>query len=387
MKPINVTHKKGKHLRPSTENNSKTAISNLHPLNINKKTSVSQKKPHQVEEECHCFSGIVNREITPEFLIEIALSVTEVLGEAKKILLSMSDNSQYMMPKFALLSGCMAGGAEVYNLIDGGDRSITKFAINHLHLDGGIFVQCVGERMTIELFNHTGAPMSKDSMGRIKWHIKEHAFHRANIEKLRTPINVSHMAQDYFRHLVATTPIKRLNYSIALCIQNPETQGYMKRIGTAFGLSLFFTNEPKLLPELIQKNKLDFGLLVGQNGKFGLLDEHGHIIDGDAFYAFITLIVASAVENATVYLPEHTSGLAEAIAEVCGASVSRVADYKLENQLLAENTVPSRLQHNLCFDPICSMIRICEFLYLNKCSFSYVCRLISEYNPCTVCSE
>lgn len=228
----------------------------------------------------HRFTGVLNKDITPEWIIRLTTAYVQSLKPKSKILLSMSDDSRYMMPKFAFLSGLMAAGAEVYNLVGAGDRCVARFALRKLALDGGI--------------------------------------------------------------------------------------------------SVLYTNDPEYVPHLIQQNKLDFGILIGENGKCALYNEHGKVLSGDEFYGLVTLIVLSAVKEATVYLPQHVSDTTTEIAAELGGNITRIEDYNVESKLLDANTPAARLQHDLCFDPIRSTIRICEFLYLNHTTLSHCSSLLPK---------
>lgn len=326
--------------------------------------------------EKHYFSGIINDDITPEFLIQLSLAFSESLRPGSKILLSLSDKSQYMMLKFALLSGLIAGGAEAYNLVGSGDRSIARFALRKLSLDGGIHVQIRGQKIMIELFSADGTPADKTLMNTLRTRLQAGDFTRCDPSHFRPPINVNDIPLYYFKDLVLTTPCKRLNFKIGICTPTQEAKNHVKKICSAFGITALFTNDSERLPDFITENKLNLGLLVGENGKCALYDESGKVLSGDMYYGLVTLITLSAVEGGKVLMPQHASGIVEEIAEKCGGSVERTADERLEIQLLKSNTPAARLQHDLCFDPIRGLIRVCEFLYLNNCSLAHVHSLL-----------
>ena len=326
----------------------------------------------------HRFSGILNDDITPEFIINLASAYVQSIKPNAKILLSLSDDSRYMMPKFAFLSGLMAAGAEVYNLVGAGDRSVAKFALRKLSLDGGIHVQFSDKNVIIELLGANGTPIGNEAAKKVHTVLMTGDYKRINPEKIQKPINVSDMPLYYFKDLITTTPCKRLSFSIGVCAQDSETKNRLMKICSAFGISVLFTNDRDYLPHLIQENKLDFGVLIGENGKCALYDEYGSVLPGDTFYGLVTLIVLSAVEGATVCMPQHVSDITLDIASHLGGEIKRIEDYALETQLLNTNTPAARLQHDLCFDPIRSVIRICEFLFLNRSTLSHITTVLPK---------
>lgn len=326
----------------------------------------------------HRFTGVLNKDITPEWIIRLTTAYAQSLKPKSKILLSMSDDSRYMMPKFAFLSGLMAAGTEVYNLVGAGDRCVARFALRKLALDGGIHVQFYHDSMSVELYDSMGVTVNNKIIKKIESILSINDYYRADFKEIRQPINVSDMPMYYFKDLIATTPCKRLNFSIAVCAREHEIKNCMTKICAAFGISVLYTNDPEYVPHLIQQNKLDFGILIGENGKCALYDEHGKVLSGDEFYGLVTLIVLSAVKEATVYLPQHVSDTTTEIATELGGNITRIEDYNVESKLLDANTPAARLQHDLCFDPIRSTIRICEFLYLNHTTLSHCSSLLPK---------
>ncbi len=322
------------------------------------------------------FSGILNDDITPEFIIQLSSVYAEVLKPGAKILLSLADDTRYLMPKFAFLSGLIAGGARVYNLVGATDRCMARFALRKLSMHGGMHVQLNGEKINIELFNADGTPIDKQLIKTIRRRLASGDFKYTDVKHFHPPVNVHDIPLYYFKDLIKTTPCKRLNFSVGICTQSAELKHNFKKIAAAFGMSVLFTNDENYLQHLIVSNKLNFGVLIGDNGKCALFDEHGKVLSGDAFYGLVTLIVCTAVENANVLMPQHVSDSVTSVAESLGGSVTRVNDYTLESALLERNNAAARLQHNLIFDPVFSVVRICEFLFLNRTTLSHICSLL-----------
>lgn len=322
------------------------------------------------------FSGVLNDDITPEVIIQISAIFAEILKPGAKILLSLTDDTQYLMPKFAFLSGLIAGGARIYNLVGTIDRCIARFALRKLSLNGGIHVQIDGENITIEFFNADGTPIDKHTMKTMRRRLASGDYKYVDAKHFHPPVNVHDIPLYYFKDLIKTTPCKRLNFSIGICTQSPELKHHFKKIAAAFGMSVLFTNDEGYLPHLIINNKLNFGVLIGNNGKCALFDEHGKVFSGDAFYCLVALIVCSAFDKANVLMPQHVSDTVSSVTESLGGSVTRVSDYTLESALLEKNDAAARMQHNLMFDPVFSVVRICEFLFLNRSTLSHICSLL-----------
>lgn len=343
---------------------------------INTDISVAVNNLSALKPKKNCFSGEFNKDITPEFLIRLTKALADTLPPCAKILLSIADKTEYLAIKFALLSGIIAAGAEAYNIVDAGDRNVAKFTLRKFSLDAGIHVEVNGKDISLELLNHNGVPVGDSIMNTIQEKLKTDQYRHIEPSQFLPPVNANKMPLYYFKNLVSTTCCKRLKFTGVICTSSQETQRMLKKISTAFGLSLIFTNDEESLPQFITDNRADFGLLIGKNGKCGLFDEHGRVLNGDTYYGLVTLIVLSAVSNGTVLMPVHASGIVEEIAEVCGGTIVRVADNTLEQNLIDSETPASRLQYELCFDAIHGMIRICEFLYFNQCRLSYVCNLL-----------
>ena len=313
------------------------------------------------------FEGMINDTVTPEFIIRLMLAVGSALPKDAKILLSCTDHKDCMMIKFAMLTGIMAGGSKAYNLVDCGDRSLAKFALRKLCMDAGIHAELTSKGLMLEILDADGTPMCQDTMNRIRVALAADTAHRhAALKEIKTPVNVNSMPVYYFKDLLLTTICKRLNFSVVICCAQAEIRSRFKKICTAFGMSAIFTNEVSLVPGLITKNQFDLGLSVDDSENYTLYDENGEMVSTDTFYAFVTLIVASAFKGAEVMIPRHASDSSLQVAPACRASVRRTAEENFEATLLRQNTKAAALEYDLCFDPIRCLIRICEFLYLNN---------------------
>ncbi len=321
---------------------------------------------HAPSAQHNCFEGIPNDTITPEFLIRLTMAVADVLPKNAKILLSLADDTDYLMIKFAMLAGVMASGATAYHLVDCGDRSLAKFALRKLSMDAGIHAELTDRTITLEILDANGASMNPDTMNRIRTALSDGTARHAALKDVKPPVNVNRMPLYYFKDLLLTTVCKRLNFSVVICCSHSEMRSRFKKICTAFGISAIFTNEVSLVPNLILKNHLDVGLSIGQNGKYALYDENGEVMSGDTFYALAALIVASAFKNAEIFIPRHASDAALQVASACDATLRRVSEEDFEAKLLQQNTRAAALEYDLCFDPIRCLIRICEFLYINN---------------------
>ncbi len=345
---------------------------------VNQRFGSNAPHEHTALVDHHYISGTMNREITPEYAASMALAFASSLPVGADILLNIPDYPECMMVKFALLSGLMSAGAQVYNLCGANDRGVAKYAMRQLHMDGAITASLKGSHITFAFWGAGGTAASKDICRNMKKTMANGEFHRTPLDKVKPPINVSDIAEYYLKDVVATTNYKRLNFSVGVCTDSHALRVILQKISSSLGIVFLFTNDPEMMPELVTESQLDFGVIVSERGQFGLMDDTGSIVNADQFYSLVSLMVMSAVSHASVYVPQHISEMVNTVARSCGGSIVRLKEQDIEDRLLTLDNAASRLQAALCFDSVKCIVRICEFLYLNNCTLSHVLNLFPQ---------
>lgn len=333
-------------------------------------------------------SGIMHKDITPDFALRLCAAFAGALGKNPKIVLNFPDYPDGMSLKFSMLAGLIGAGAKVYNLCGTNDRGAARFAVRHLHADGAVTVTTEKEQLLLELFDASGAPAPKSVLRAVSAALETGSLTYAPVNKTITPVNVHDITDYYLNDIMSYTHYKRLNFSIGICTDSQTVCEAFKKLGSLLGIVFLFTNEPSLLPELIKSHRLSFALKIDRDGRTTMLDDNGNRMTADQYWALVTLICMSGVRGSSVYVPTDISESVNIVARSLGGSIVRVNPRELEHRLLTQNTPVSRLQHALCYDYIRAVVRICEFLYVNDCALSDVLSLmpvmhkISRYITC-----
>lgn len=239
-----------------------------------------------------------------------------------------------------------------------------------------MLVSAEKEKIRIELLGKDSAPASKEILRSVACALENKSRSTATSDKQLLPEETVDISTEYLQDILLSTHYKRLRFAVGICTDSQALCDTLKKLGHMLGIIFLFTNQASYLSELVKSHNLDFAMEISAAGECRLTEDRGKSLSEDQYWGLISLITLSVVHGACILVPTETSAVVNLVAKSLGGSVTRRNRRELESCLLAQNTPISHLQYELCFDPVRSVVRICEFLYLNDSAMSEILRFL-----------
>ncbi|RLD17586.1 MAG: nucleotidyltransferase [Caldiserica bacterium] len=353
-------------------------------------------------------TGLINKEITPEFATKLGASIGAYLGEGSYVLTSRDAHQSSRMIKRAIINGLISVGVKV------GDMRVSpipvvRYEIGKEQEAGGIHVRRSpfdGRVVDILIFNNTGGNISARQEKSI-----EQLFFREDFVRV-SPDKVGHIvipprAYDYyvdgFLHNIDVESIRKRRFKIVLdysfspaSIIFPQILGKLNIEVIALNshidpektsrLREEYNSAVKNLSSIIKTVKADIGFMLDNGAeKIMIFDERGRVISGEkALYTVIKLM--SLEKKGKVVVPvnaikeiEGISGIKVEYSPVHPRSIMEYA--KKEDVIFAGDNrggyIFTEFQPN--YDAMFAIGKILEIMSKNEIKISDIVKEIPEY--------
>lgn len=284
--------------------------------------------------------GLVNVDLTPILAAKIGLAIT-TFSEAKKVLVARDTRVSGLMLENALVSGLLAGGANV-NCLGVVPTPVLAFLTKEFDADAGVMITASHnppQYNGIKIFNNTSLAYDDASQNKIERIIEKESFRLAEWRDVGEahPIEKSHRYVEKIEKTVklhkkwhiVVDPGCGATYSLA-----PAT---LKSLGckvTALNAQPdgFFparSPEPnaeslKPLAKIVKELKADAGVAYdGDGDRAVFIDEKGRFVDFDCVFAAYAAHVAKEKSGRTVVTNVEASMCVEKMVEKHGGKVTR----------------------------------------------------------------
>ncbi len=329
-------------------------------------------------------SGIINREITPEFALHYARAAVSLLGN--NLAVSCDGEGYGTMIKNALTAGIQSGGGKAY---DFGDQPlpITRSGIRFYSLDGGIaFSSYRTDSSTygsLDIINSSGATPLNEDITKLRHFITDRVSKRVSPESIREPDFVFEYKLFYLKQLINSTSKKPLGAKVL--IYSPSVWATELLKSAASDLDCHFTfssnrDEDAFLKELISGD-FDLGAISDSRCEtLTLVTKTGYILSEFDYCALTSLIIMKQFNGATVYIPDSAPESIEALAKKYDAQVHRtfVSPPHLMQELTSDTKKSMLHQFVYRFDAVGAIIILLDYLYTSKNTLE---SLLSEIPP------
>ncbi|MCY6371892.1 sugar phosphate nucleotidyltransferase [Clostridium ganghwense] len=277
-------------------------------------------------------SGGINVDITPEFVSKLGSSYGSLLKSGAKVAISCSDDGAAQMFKYALATGLISMGIEVYDL-KRMTTAMTRYAVMFFGVSGAIHVvvdRDDPQRVNILFMDKNGVDIDKNMERSIENSFIREDFRRVKNDALKKITHLSDTVEYYIRSLVNKLQvhnIKMQKYKIVLSTRNTLINSVMKNILSELKVNVKLYDEAKDLRGISRAvilNGANLGVYISDEGDSAVLvDEKGKIIKDDTYDALKAFIMLKSTELKTLVVPVTSSGSMEQIAYMCGAKFIR----------------------------------------------------------------
>lgn len=284
--------------------------------------------------------GLVNVNLTPILATKIGLAVV-ALSKAKKILVARDTRISGLMLENALVSGLLAGGANV-NCLGVVPTPVLAYLTKRLNADAGVMITASHnppQYNGIKIFDGDSVAYGEESQNKIERIIEHENFRLANWRNVGEALFVdeSHLYVEMVRKTVKLNnewhvivdPGCGATYNLAPLIFkslgckvtdiNAQPDGFFPgRSPEPNAESL------KPLAKIVQELGADVGVAYdGDGDRVAFIDEEGNFVDFDRVLAAYTAYVAKKKSGGTVVTNVEASTCVEKMVEKHGGKVIR----------------------------------------------------------------
>ena len=313
-------------------------------------------------------TGIINREITPEFAATLGRSAVWILG--KKIAVSEDGSGSSAMIKNALISGIQSAGGKAYDL---GEQPlpITRSGVRFYSLDGGIALSSRNYEGNIQgsldIINHLGADIETNDLKRLEQLVSTGEAKREAAAQICEAEYLFEYKLYYLKQLINSTSSKPLGARLLINCPNLWAQDLLR--SAAKDLDCFFTFTDSGEEDFRQSLKLgsyDFGVICDYKCEtITIVKNSGEKLSEFEYCALTALIVMKSFPEADIFVPRSAPESIEILAKEYSAKVHRtkISPPYLMNELSKSDNKMFLHQFIYRFDAVGAIILLLDFLH------------------------
>ncbi len=316
-------------------------------------------------------TGIINREITPEFAATLGRSAVWILG--KKIAVSEDGSGGNSMIKNALISGIQSAGGKPYDL---GEQPlpITRSAVRFYSLDGAVALSSRNYEGNIQgsldIINSLGADIESSELKRLEQLVSTGEAKREAAAQICEAEYLFEYKLYYLKQLINSTSSKPLGARLLINCPSLWAQDLLR--SAAKDLDCFFTFTESSADDFHQSLKLgsyDFGVICDYKCEaITIVKNSGQKLSEFEYCALTSLIIMKSFPDADIFVPESAPESIEIMAKEYSAKVHRtkVSPPHLMNELSKSNNKLFLHQFIYRFDAVGAIILLLDFLHTNN---------------------
>lgn len=344
-------------------------------------------------------SGIVNIDISPEFATRLGAAYGSTFKKGSRVAISSTNSNAARMFKYAFISGLLSVGVEVYNL-SSLLTPMSRHAINFLPVSGGIHVKLSDEnpnKIRVDFMDKKGASISRSVERKIENSFVREDFKRAagsDIDKINNITDYKTYYMTAILNEINESAIKSMGAKVVIDSPSDLVLGIISSMLRETGCQVISMGgsgkiEDDILKDIktnVVNNKYDLGAYIDSNGeRLILFDNKGNIIQDDLFTTLVATIVFRTIKNAKVIAPITAPSVLEKIAQIYNGQVLRTktSSQSIMEEMLSSNMLKNKenlTQFLLNFDAIAGLIKVIEFIAVQKITLSELTNSVPKFN-------
>ena len=331
--------------------------------------------------------GILNREITPEFAIQLARSAVTLFG--KKIAVSCEGGGSGTMIKNALIAGIQSGGGKVYDM---GEQPlpITRSAVRFYSLDGGIALSVYSADSTLygalDIINSGGTTPDKETLYTLNRIMEDYSAHKAPANNICEQEYLFEYKLYYLKQLINSTSKKPLGAKLLIYTPSVWARELLKSAASDLGCEFEFSVKSDIIAFAKEVSSGNYHMGAFCDAKCEtliLVTDSGRILSEYDYCALTSLIIMKQFKDAVIYIPESASENIETLAQKYGCTVHRthISPPYLMKELSKSDRRQFLHQFIYRFDAVGAIIILLDYLYTNGVTLDI---LMSQIPPCGI---
>lgn len=344
-------------------------------------------------------SGLVNVEITPEFVSRIGAAFSTVSGAGARLAVSSDNYTASVMIKEALVTGMQSAGAEVFDL-GTGITPAHRYGVRALSCKGGVHVKVspyAPEKIVMVFTNDRGGNISRGQERKMENTLAREDFLRAEVNRIKPPVRVSGAEDNYIKEICGDMGTRLhpglklligydgVNLDKFIDVMGKEMNLTWKRYkfdndGTGFHYWHSLQNTLSEIAQRVVAGGFDAGVVLDPNADYLILiDERGRVIQDDLLTALFSLIILKE-QGGPVVVPVTAPRAIEIMARQYHGKVVRTktALQDFIDQVLANSSEPQTIS-SLYTDVFFALVRVLKYIMEHKTSLSAVIEEIPTF--------
>lgn len=335
-------------------------------------------------------SGLANIEITPEFVVKLAVAYGANLKQGSQVVLSTDCHPASQVAQKAFAAGLLATGISVSD-IGVATTPVTRYGVRSLRAAGGIHIRILPpadrNRLLLEFLDDEGINVSKDFERKVENAFFQEDFRRPDVAHLGEIRYVPQLADAYREGILKTINhdlIRRCRFKVLVAYDYKNLGWFIPPVFEKLGCQVNTVNRADYslddLKALVRENRADMGIVLNSNAdELILISGEGQIIRGEGVMTLWAAVVFGGEPGRTLAVPVTAPSVIEQLAAACGGRVVRT---KANPRALMEVTRGEHFQP--LFDGTYTFIRLMEFLQGQQKSLA---NIISEIPTSHVVTE
>lgn len=343
-------------------------------------------------------SGLVNLEITPEFLAKLGAAYGTLIGNGRSIAVSCDTLKASKMLKRSFIAGILSTGVNVYDL-GTATSGIVRYITRLLKADGGVQIRQSPDDDTallVEFFDKRGLNIHANTRRKLENIFAREAFARTDAEGVGEIVFLSNVIAQYIEGVMQTTDFRVIHdaqFQVALYYDVHNFTSFLpillSRIGckiiTPEGLEEGYRVRTlddiatgiQVLKKTVTENCADMGVLIDQNAdRLVLVDEKGQLITEDQMMTLISFLLLKFTNRQMVPVPVAAPRVIEELAheydglvlKTQGVNTGMIVTGVTENKVFFEGDEMPEFQ--IMCDAITSLVKILELMGRENMSLS-----------------
>ncbi|MEO6204713.1 MAG: mannose-1-phosphate guanyltransferase [Mycobacteriales bacterium] len=293
-------------------------------------------------------SGLVNVEITPEYVVRLASAYATTLRKGSSVMISRDASRAARAFKRAVTAALTASAIDVQDL-EVAPLPVTRFATSTSSAAGGVVLRATpGDAQSIDIvfLDETGADLSAGSQRKLERVFSRQEFRRAfpgEIAELSFPTRTLETYVQELLRAVDCSGISEAGLKIVVDTAGGAAALVLPALLSRVGVDVLTVNnrlseassgetlsqhrrDLERLCELVSSSRADFGVRfdhVAEN--LVVVDERGRLIHDDRALLVLMDLVASERRGGRIALPVTTTRVAEQVARFHGCEITWTA--------------------------------------------------------------
>ncbi|HZJ57250.1 MAG TPA: sugar phosphate nucleotidyltransferase [Clostridia bacterium] len=271
--------------------------------------------------------GCFNIEIDAGFVNRLGTAYGTELKEDSRICISSNGHEAAIMLKHSLMAGVLTSGLSIFD-IGSTITPVTRYAVRHLGLDGGIHIRCEDDdpnRVHIGLIDNNGANLPDSMERKIENIFISGDFSVKSPNNIKKVSIINDIEMFYIRHLINSIDaeaIKQRKYRILLSAKSKSLASLFMAMTRDLGCRVEVLKGQIMDAESIKGYDLAIGF-DDDGERLEILDEGGEAIKEGTMVALISLVCFKQDKDVGVVIPNTAPSAIEKMAKNYNGSVIR----------------------------------------------------------------